>query len=100
MALKGGGESTSVPAYSQPPVTGNPCNCCCPGMHDSTHNHPPPILQFLLDMGGNCDGCVLSGYLIWIVGDPLNKPSCFPGPGMPCPQCADYFYTCDGVTII
>lgn len=45
--------------------TGNPCGCCCPGMHDSLHNHPPPVLLFSIDMGGLWSPCTgLSGYLI------------------------------------
>jgi hypothetical protein len=78
--------------------TGNPCNGCCPGMHDSAHNHPPPVLQFVLDTGGMCQSlggshCIISGFLIWDVElevgySVVPGPVCFPAPGRPCPQCA------------
>ena len=70
-------------SYTAPTKTGQPCDGVCPGMHDSSHNHPPPVLQFVFNGGDLCPSCTFGGYLMWDTGSPFNIRGCFGT----CPTC-------------
>lgn len=67
--------------------TGNPCNCCCPGMHDSLHNHPPPVLVFSLQLGPLWSGSSCPDPITGFLVGSLIRPQCPGGLGLGADGC-------------